>query len=133
MMTTNASLKPAEPETRLTPPAVPISIFLPVEVDLGPVDPGLFAVAAEDSVGQKVDVDVDLVRPRPRQKLEDVLHYGFVRDRGQGLRDRTREREEPRALAGRQYHRFHENKCLSIKKIPTSRRNRTVTDDPPLP
>ena len=72
-----------------------------MEVESGAAQPSLFPVAPEYCVGQIVDVDVDLARPRPRQKLEDVLNYRFVRDGGQGHRDHTRQREEPRPLARR--------------------------------
>ena len=112
---------------------MPKSLFSRWKWSLGAAQPGLFPVAPEYCVGQIVDVDVDLARSRPRQKLEDVLHYRFVHDRSQGLRDHTRQREEPRPLARRQNHRFYTNTCLAVKKVFTSRRNRVGTDNPPLP
>ena len=64
-----------------------------------------------------MDVDVDLIHTGSSQELEDVLDDGLARDRGHELGDYPRKREEPRALASRQNHRFHKETRLSIEKV----------------
>src|SRR5919112_1283438 len=91
----------------LDAPRRPHKFVLAGYADLRAVHAGRTPVGVQDGVGQVVDVDVDLVQPRLRQELEDVLDYRLAYDGGHRLGDLAGEREKSCALTGSQNHRLY--------------------------